>query len=565
MPSSNSPKTMTITYPPEIERQIERLTQALQAEEGLARKYSPRWLAVQLLEGGPDALNGEGETLSPSILAALDECRVELSANLDADLEIAIADCRYGFVHSLVERAVSRQAAERPTRSDRLDRIATHPWLGVPLFLAIMYFVFNLVQNVSAPFLDWIDALFTGPVTRWAAALLATLHAPAWLLSLATEGVIAGVGGVLVFFPGLFAMYALLALLEQSGYLARAAFVMDRFMNKVGLHGKSFIPMILGFGCNVPAIYATRMIERREARLLTGMLVPFMSCAARLPVYIIFGLAFFPERADLVIFGLYLTGILMAAVVGVLLSRLLFSGETLSILMLELPGYRLPAAKTVFSYAWSQSREFIRKAGTLIVSFSVLLWFLLNLPWGVADPQESYYGRVSAAIAPALEPAGFGTWQASGALVTGLVAKEIVVSTLAQIYHVPQEAEEIGPVSFWEDLRGLAAGLGEAVVLAGEEFLDVLTPGVTLFPQEAEVSGEDVALSQALHSAFTPLSAVAYLLFVLLYVPCVATIGAQRQEFGWKWTALSVGITLVVPWTLSVAVYQTGSLLGWGG
>jgi ferrous iron transport protein B len=257
------------------------------------------------------------------------------------------------------------------------------------------------------------------------------LHAPAWLTSLLIDGVVAGVGGVLVFLPGLFVMYFLLAVMEQSGYLARAAFVMDRFMSKAGLHGKSFIPMILGFGCNVPAIYATRTIEKREARILTGLLIPFMSCSARLPVYLIFGLAFFPQHANLVIFSLYLLGIVVAAGIGLLLSRLLFRGETVSILVMELPDYHLPTLKSLLRYAKSQSGAFVKNAGTLIVAFSTILWFLLNLPWGVQDARQSYFGVVSAGVAPVLAPAGFDTWEASGSLVTGLVAKEVVVSTLA--------------------------------------------------------------------------------------------------------------------------------------
>jgi ferrous iron transport protein B len=389
------------------------------------------------------------------------------------------------------------------------------------------------------------------------------LNAPDWLLSLTVDGVLAGVGGVLVFFPGLFTMYFCLAILEQSGYLARAAFVMDRVMSKIGLHGKSFIPMILGFGCNVPAIYATRTIEKRESRLLTALLIPFMSCSARLPVYIVFGLAFFPTNANLIILGMYMTGIVVAALVGLILSRTLFKGHTLSILVMELPSYGFPPMKSVFITARDQSREFIRKAGTLIVGFSLILWFLLNMPWGVTDPQESFYGKVSTGIVPILEPAGFGKWEASGALVTGMVAKEIVVSTLAQVYHIPLEVDTADDFSFWADAQNLLFGLGEAILQAGQELLEVFTPGISLFPEE-ESNGENVALSQALQRAFTPLSAISFLLFVLLYVPCVATIGAQRQEFGWKWAAVSVAITLVVPWMISVSVYQLGSLFGFG-
>ena len=324
-----------------------------------------------------------------------------------------------------------------------------------------------------------------------------------------------------------------LEVLEQSGYLSRAAFVMDRSMSKVGLHGKSFIPMILGFGCNVPAIYATRTIEKREARLLTGLLIPFMSCSARLPVYLIFGLAFFPDNANLVITGMYVAGIVVAAVVGLILSRTLFKGSTLSILVMELPAYRLPTLKCMTDYAWDQSKQFVRKAGKLIVIFSMVLWLLLNVPWGVSDPKQSYYGRLSAGLSPVLQPAGFGTWEASGALVTGLVAKEIVVSTLAQVYHVPQEVEDGEGFSLWEDVQNLLWGLGEAALQAGQELLEVFTPGINLFPDE-EANGENVALSRALQGAFTPLSAISFLLFVLLYVPCVASSGGSGRRFQWR-------------------------------
>jgi ferrous iron transport protein B len=274
-------------------------------------------------------------------------------------------------------------------------------------------------------------------------------------------------------------------------------------------------------------------------------------------------LAFFPDNANLVILGMYITGIVIAAIVGLFLSRTLFKGQTLSILVMELPAYGIPSMKCVLMAARDQSREFIHKAGTLIVGFSLVLWFLLNTPWGVNDPQYSLYGKVSASIAPVLEPAGFGKWEASGALVTGMVAKEIVVSTLAQVYHIPQEGETTEDISFWGDVQNLIWGLGEATVQAGKEFLEVFTPGISLFPDE-EVEGENVALSRALQAAFTPLSAISFLLFVLLYVPCVATIGAQKQEFGWKWAAVSVAITLIVPWMISVTVYQVGTLLGLG-
>ena len=378
------------------------------------------------------------------------------------------------------------------------------------------------------------------------------------------DGIIAGVGGVLVFVPGLFTMYAMLSIMEQSGYMSRAAYVMDRFMSKIGLHGKSFIPMILGFGCNVPAIYATRTIEKRETRLLTGLLIPFMSCSARLPVYLIFGIAFFPDNANLVIFLLYLTGIMVAAGIAMLVSRLIFQGRSASIMVLELPPYQVPDIKTMLQYSWRQSSEFIRKAGTFVLGFSVLLWFMLNLPWGVDNAKDSYYGQLGSLIAPTLEPAGFGNWEASGSLVSGLVAKELVVSSFAQIYEIPEEfsAQQDERTPFFQEIGDLSLGLVTATIDAGKSFLEALTPGITLFPHEAEP--ENLALSQALQRSFTPLSTAAYLVFVLLYIPCVAAIGAQKQEFGWKWAGLSVLITMVVPWIAAVTIYQVGSLIGLG-
>ena len=544
-------------YNPEIEKEIQTLTQAIEGNDGFRSGTPPRWMAIQLLEGECK------DPIPVEVQKALAESQARLVDRFGVELDLIFADNRYQFVRSLVDETLTRRDLEKPTRSDQLDRLLTNQYLGAPIFLIIMYFIFNIVQNVSAPYLDWIDYLFTGPITHWTTATLTWLNAPDWLLSLAVDGVLAGLGGVLVFFPGLFTMYFCLAVLEESGYLARAAFVMDRFMSKVGLHGKSFIPMILGFGCNVPAIYATRTIERREARLLTGLLIPFMSCSARLPVYLIFGLAFFPDHANLVITGMYITGIMVAAVVGIILSRTLFKGRTLSILVMELPAYRIPTLKCVIDYAWDQTKQFVRKAGMLIVMFSMGLWLLLNLPWGVADHHQSYYGRLSSGLSPVLEPAGFGTMEASGALVTGLVAKEIVVSTLAQLYHAPQEEAAEENLSLWEEVQAILWGFGEATLQSGKELMEVFTPGISLFSDE-EGNGENVALSRALQKAFTPLSAISFLLFVLLYVPCVATIGAQRQEFGWKWAAVSVAITLVVPWVMSVLVYQTGSLLGLG-
>lgn len=547
-------------YSPEVEQEIRFLTTKIEEDENLCAFYQPRWLAIQLLEGDLNMLNGKHPPTN-SLLEALHTSQHRLTKAAGNDPDLLLPEQRYEFVQSLVRSSVKRAGENVSTFSDKIDRVIANRYLGVPIFLFIMYLVFNIVQNVSAPFLDWIDTFFTVYLAGWVNDLLTVLQAPGWLNSLLIDGVIAGVGGVLVFVPGLFTMYAMLSLMEQTGYMSRAAFVMDRFMSKIGLHGKSFIPMILGFGCNVPAIYATRTIEKRETRLLTGLLIPFMSCSARLPVYLIFGIAFFPDKANLVIFLLYLVGILVAAGIALLVSRLIFQGKSLSIMVLELPEYQTPAFKNMISYSWRQTSEFIQRAGTFILGFSIILWLLLNLPWGVTNPQDSYYGKVSSVLAPTLEPAGFGNWESTGALLSGLVAKELVVSSFSQIYGIPEDSGQAN-TSFLQDIKDLGVSLGVATVDAGKSLLDAITPGITLFPPDPEE--ENLALSQALQQSFSPLSAASYLVFVLLYIPCVAAVGAQKQEFGVKWAALSVAITMIVPWILAVMVYQGGLLLGLG-
>jgi ferrous iron transport protein B len=396
------------------------------------------------------------------------------------------------------------------------------------------------------------------------------LGAPDWLVSLAVDGVIAGVGAVLVFVPGLIVLYLFLTLLEDSGYMARVAFVMDRLMRFTGLHGKSFMPMILGFGCAVPAVYATRTLEDRNQRLLTSLLVPLMSCSARLPVYVVFGLAFFGTAAASVITGLYLLGIVLAAIVGIVLSRTVLRGRSDSVFALELPPYRVPTLRALLTHSWQKTKEFVVKAGTVILALAVLLWCVMSLPWGVTSQRDSYFGQASAALAPVFAPAGFGTWEASGALLTGFVAKEVVVTTMAQTY-VPaaDEADPAGeatgapaePVpTVGEDLLEIGGGLLAATDSAIRSTLSII-PGVDLLP-EAAAEPQETALSTALSTSFAPLAGLAFVVFVLIYTPCVATLSAIRAEFGWRWAAFSGTYQLALAWLLAVVVFQVGTSLG---
>jgi ferrous iron transport protein B len=433
--------------------------------------------------------------------------------------------------------------------------------LGIPIFLLMMYVVFRLVQDVSAPFLDWVDGVITGPVSRWSLSLLTALNAPEWLGSLVVDGVVAGVGGVLAFLPGLMVLYFFLALLEDSGYMARAAFVMDRFMSFLGLHGKSFIPMILGFGCAVPGIYATRTLENRRDRVLTGLLVPLMSCSARLPVYVVFGLAFFGNDAGKLTWAMYALGIIVAVLMGAIFSRTVFPQDKDAAFVLELPPYRLPTLKGLLIHMWERTGGFVRKAGTVILAVTVILWFLLNLPWGGERQRDSVFGNVSAAVAPVFEPLGFGNWEAAGSLVSGFIAKEIVVSTMSQIY-VGEEGEAVAEATtFAQDVKETLTGFALATLEAGRVFASII-PGVDLTGNEGEA--EDTALSAALRTYFSPLVAVVLVAFVLLYVPCVATLAAIRHEYGWKWAIFSASYQLALAWVVAFVIYQGGRFLGIG-
>lgn len=489
----------------------------------------------------------------------------EIAALYGDDIDILTADTRYELIGSIVRQVISRSSQRQVSLTERIDAIVTHRLLGLPLFALVMYVVFKLIIDVSAPFLDWVDAVIGGPLTQWTISLLTLLQAPAWLQSLAVEGIIAGVGGVLVFVPGLLVLYFSLAVLEDSGYLARAAFVMDRLMQVVGLHGKSVIPLVLGFGCAVPAIYATRTIASRRDRLLTGLLVPLMSCSARLPVYVVFGLAFFGRYASTVIWLLYLLGIAVAIAAGLFFSRTLLKPESESAFVLELPPYRLPSLRSLWIHMWSNTREFVRNAGTVILAMSVLLWLLLHLPWGVTNPQDSAFGQVSEAIAPIFAPLGFGSWQASGALVTGIVAKEVVISTLSQVYASsgtpPADSTATAPApSLASNLRLITVGFLEATRDAGRRLVALL-PGVAL---PAADPTDNPRLGLALQQAFSPLSAFSFLVFVLLYVPCISTIAAIRQEFGARWAGISAGYQTLAAWLAAFLVYQIGLLLGLG-
>jgi ferrous iron transport protein B len=458
---------------------------------------------------------------------------------------------------------LQRPEIRKEELTEKIDRIVLNRFLGIPIFLAAMWLMFKLTFDLSAPFGDWLDGMIAGPFMRWTAAGLGAVGAPDWTVSLAVDGVMAGVGFVLVFVPVIFAMMFFITFLEGSGYMARAAFVMDRAMHAIGLHGKSFIPMLLGFGCNVPGIYATRTLENPRDKALTALLVPLMSCGARLPVYVLFAGVFFGAAAGTVIWSLYLLGIALAIVMGMIFKRTLFRGETPMFIM-ELPPYRLPSFRSLCLHTWEKGKHFLIKAGTYILAVSVFVWFALNLPWGVESKRDSYLGQAGAAIAPVFAPLGFGTWEAASSLLTGVVAKEIVVGTMGEIYApgaLEESTNETVP-TLGEDLREIVVSFGGALKEAGSNV--VSTFGVSSLAIEEETN--DSPLKEAVRGSFTPLSAYAFMAFVLLYMPCVVVAIAMRQEFGtWKWFGIAFAYQTALAWSVALLIYQGGRFLGLGG
>ncbi|WP_456072967.1 ferrous iron transport protein B [Desulfofundulus thermocisternus] len=429
--------------------------------------------------------------------------------------EILLADQRYGFIGGLVKETVKRRTGveQRLSLTDKIDRIVTNRYLGLPIFLFSMWAVFQFTFKLGDPMVGWIETFF-----KWLGEVvgkgLSAIGAPEIINSLIVDGIIGGVGAVLVFIPLIFLLFLAISFLEDSGYMARAAYIMDRFMHALGLHGKSFMPMLIGFGCNVPAILATRTLENKRDRLITILINPLMSCTARLPVYVLFAGAFFGARQGLVVFSIYLLGIVLAIIMGKVFQTFLFKGEAAPFVM-ELPPYRMPTLRGTLIHMWERGSAFLRKAGTIIFSVVILIWLLSVLPWGVEPgSKESLIGHLGAIFAPVFAPAGFGTWEAAAALIFGLLAKEVVVSTLGVIYGVGEEAESLIPI---------------------------------------------------IQQHWTPLSAYAFMAMCLIYIPCAATIGAiKRETNSWKWTAFAIGYSLILGWLVAVIIYQGGRLLGLG-
>jgi ferrous iron transport protein B len=561
-----------VDYGPDVEAAILHLVGAIDRTPSVASRYSPRWLATALLDEDPGL---EQQLSSLDGGAALIDERNDLLGRLRDRLgehaDIAIAASRFQAANAIASAATTQPERRVRDRTDRVDAVLTNRYLGIPIFLALMWAVFKITTDIAGAFLDWIDGAIAGPISHFVESLVGLVGlGGTWVESLLVDGVLPGVGAVLVFVPILLALYLALAILEDTGYMARAAFVMDRAMRGVGLQGKAFLPMLVGFGCTVPAVYATRTLEDERDRILTSLLVPFMSCGARLPVYVLISAVFFPRHAGFVVFGMYLLGIAVALVIGLILKRTLLPVTSHAPTIMEMPPYRLPTFRTIWFHTWTRVKAFIGGAGSIIFGTMIVVWLLMAIPAGGdgtfadTDVDDSAFAAVSGAVAPAFEPAGFGTWEATGSLLTGFVAKEVVVGTMAQVYGVAEDGAADPDPSIADSAREIATGFGGAMLGALKA-----TPGIVgIDLVDDDGADEPSSLMATIRVGFEESSggrgaaaALAFLVFVLLYTPCMAAVGAIRQETSTRWMWLSIVGQTAVAWLFAVAVFQGARVL----
>lgn len=520
-----------INHGSELEQSIDRLKVLIQKNQDIRYKYSTRFLAIKYLENDKE-VEAVVEKLPnrDEIIAARFQEQQRINEMLHSSAESALVDAKYAFVQGALAETYEpyKGKKSRATITDKIDALVTHRWAAFPLFFLILYVVFDGTFVIGEYPMQWIES-----IVSYFAAFISSVMADGWLKDMIVDGVIGGVGSVLVFLPNILLLYFFISLLEDSGYMARAAFIMDRLMHKIGLHGKSFIPMIMGFGCNVPAIMATRTIESRKSRLITMLIIPFMSCAGRMPVYILIAGAFFPKHAGLVLLGMYALGILVAIVAAKIFSHF-FKEDDLPFVM-ELPPYRVPTAKSIFRHTWEKGKQYLQKMSGIILICSMVIWFLGYFPnhdkYDTAQQQQehSFIGYVGKAMEPALKPLGFD-WKMGVGIVAGVGAKELVVSTLGVMY-----ADE-------EPLQETAAVSSESA-------------------NEDNHHSEETRLQRALLKAVTPAGALAYMVFILLYFPCIATFVAIRNEAGgWKWAILTAVYTIILAWIMAFITYNLASL-----
>jgi ferrous iron transport protein B len=549
-----------VEYDSEVEPHLAEL-QKLASDAARTARVDARWLAIKLLEG--DVL--AEEITQGAFAETVKKAAEKVHHHVGDDMDVVIADGRYGFIHGLAKDVVRRTSQVRRTVSDAIDRVVLNRILGIPIFLVVMYFVFLLTTNVGGNFIDFFDILFGTVFVDGFGALLATLHTPQLLITLLAGGVGGGIQTVATFIPPIFFIFFCLSLLEDSGYMARAAFVMDRLLRAIGLPGKAFLPMLVGFGCNVPGIMAARTLENERDRTMTILMNPLMSCGARLPVYILFAAAFFPHSGGALIFGIYLFGILLSVLTGLVLRKTVLKGEAATFVM-ELPPYHIPTLNGVLLHTWSKLKGFILRAGKLIVLVVMVLSLLNSIgtdgSFGNENTEHSVLSAVSKSITPAFHPMGITdeNWPATVGLFTGLFAKEAVVGTLDALYaqlgaaEAGETGDEEESFSFWGGISEAFTSIPAAFEGFGASVIDPLGLSSANHPEDAEASAGTLGALQRYFGS--RVAAVAYLLFILIYAPCVAAIAAIYRETSWKWALFAVGYLTGLAWSTATLFYQ---------
>lgn len=543
-----------INHGTEIEKSIDRVKLLIQKNTDIRDKYSTRYLAIKFLENDKQ-IEGIIATLpnASEIEAARKEEAARIENLLHVSTESAIVDAKYSFIHGALAETYVQHVEEKPkkTITDKIDAVVTNKWAAFPIFILLLYLIFQSTFTLGDYPMNWIDWL----VAKFG-DFVASFMKDGWLKDLLVDGVIAGVGSVLVFLPNILILYFFLSIMEDSGYMARAAFIVDKLMHRIGLHGKSFIPMVMGFGCNVPAILATRAIESRKSRLITIAILPFMSCAGRLPIFVLLAGAFFPHHSALALLGIYFLGVLLAILSAVVLSR--FIKEDDLPFVMELPPYRIPTGKAIWRHTWEKGKQYLEKMATTILIGSVVIWCLGYFPYtdkGAEYQQEhSYIGQLGKTVAPALDPLGF-SWKMDIGLLTGVVAKELVVSTLGVMY-APEAASAAAGSD--DAVSDAAVASGSATV---PDATDVSAEDAVAEIAEADLSG-DTQLQGTLARTVPLPAAVAYMIFILLYFPCIATFVAIKNETGrWRWAIAVCVYTMVVAWIAAYIGFHITALL----
>ena len=531
--TSKQARHLHINYGHEIEDGISHIQKYLKADEHITQHYSTRYLSLKLLEHDSQVLDYLGHHMASenrmndfhNLTHARDKASARVMEETGNDSETAIMDAKYGFIHGALKEAKFKTGSKEDTYrvTHLIDRVLSHKYFGFPIFFLLLFIMFETTFSLGQYPMDWIEE-----AVAWLGDKISANMTDGPLKAMLVDGVVGGVGSVIVFLPQILILYFFISLMEDSGYMARAAFIMDKLMHKMGLHGKSFIPLIMGFGCNVPAVMATRTIESRRSRIITMMILPFMSCSARLPIYIMIAGTFFSlQYRSWVLLSLYAIGILTSVVVSKLFSSLVIKGEDTPFVM-ELPPYRWPTPKAIWRHTWEKGKEYLKKMGGIILVASIIVWALGYFPHNESlsqqeQQEQSYIGRMGKTIEPIFIPQGFN-WKLDVSLLAGVGAKEIVASTIGVLYS--------GDDSFGDD---------------------------DAFSDDSE---RYTHLSQLmLRDGITPLSAYAYLIFILLYFPCIATIVAIKNETGsWRWAAFAAGYTTAVAWIVSALIFQIGCL-----